>query len=261
MQYNKEAVLWNHAPYMDACGDQPAPALTPCVVPGSRGAVIVCPGGGYTFRAPHEGLPVAQMLQSAGVSAFVLSYRVSPCPHEAPLGDALRAVRVVRAMGYEQVAILGFSAGGHLACCAATMWDEGDAQAEDPVERLSSRPDAFIPCYAVTGLVEHTHVGTLCALLGENRGDAALQRRYSPHRNVTRDTPPAFIWHTAEDMSVPVENALNLAAALSRCGVPYEMHIFPEGKHGLGLAEEIPAASQWARLCCRWLLERGYGRD
>ncbi|MBP3311137.1 MAG: alpha/beta hydrolase [Butyricicoccus sp.] len=255
-------LLWPEgcAPYENECGGQAAPSITPYVVEGSRGAVVVCPGGGYTFKAPHEGGPIAEMINAAGISAFVLDYRVKPCPHDAPLGDAKRAIRTVRAMGYEKVAILGFSAGGNLACTAATLYDAGDAASEDPIERLSSRPDGLISCYSVASMIQHTHMGTVVSLLGDQYGSVPLKRHYSAEWNVTPDTPPAFIWHTAEDASVPVENSLNLAAAMSKCGVPFELHVFPQGRHGLGLAEEIPATAQWTGLCQKWLIEQGYAK-
>ena len=258
----EKILLWaaGCAPYIAECGDQAEPSVTAYTAEGSRGAVIVCPGGGYNHKAMHEGGPIAQMLQEAGVSAFVLDYRVKPCPFEAPLADAQRAVRVVRAMGYEKVAILGFSAGGNLACNAATQWDRGRPDAQDPVERLSCRPDGLISCYSVVSMTQHTHIGSVQCLLGSRAGELQLQRRFSAERNVTPETPPAFIWHTAADASVPVENSLNLAAAMSRCGVPFELHVFPEGRHGLGLAAAVPAAAQWVPLCRRWLTDQGYTR-
>ena len=251
--------LWpEKAPYEAQCGGQQRPSLAAFPVEGSPGAVIVMPGGGYTHKAEHEGAPVARMVNGAGVSAFVLDYRVAPCPHEAPLCDAGRAIRLVRSMGYEKVAVLGFSAGGNLACCAATRYDAGRKDDPDPVERLSSRPDGLISCYSVVSLTQNTHVGSLCALLGEQCGDMRLARRYSAERHVTPDSPPAFIWHTADDGAVPVENSLSLAAAYSRCGVPYELHVFPHGRHGLGLADEAPDVAQWTALLARWLRNGGY---
>jgi len=249
------------APYAADCGGQAEPSLEPYQADGARSAVIVCPGGGYRLKAPHEGVPVAQMLQSAGVSAFVLDYRVFPCPHDAPLGDALRAIRTVRAMGYENVGILGFSAGGHVACSAATLYTPGDPAAQDPLERLSSRPDALISCYSVVSFVSQPHIGSRMKLLGEESGNLALARRYSAELNVTADTPPAFIWHTLEDATVPVENSLNLAAAYGRAGVPCELHVFAHGRHGLGLCQEQPHAAQWTQLLIRWLSAQGYMKN
>ena len=251
--------LWPEgAPFMDACAGQDAPSLTAFPVEGSAGAVIVIPGGGYSHKAVHEGNPVARRINEAGVSAFVLDYRVAPCPHEAPLGDAKRAVRVVRAMGYEKIAVLGFSAGGNIACCAATRFDAGSADDPDPVERLSSRPNGLISCYSVVSLVENPHVGSRRMLLGDRWEDARLARDYSAELHVTPDCPPAFIWHTADDASVPVQNSLSLAGAYARCGVPFEMHIFPHGRHGLGLAEQAPDVAQWTALCARWLQDGGF---
>ena len=255
--------LWpKEAPFEAQCAGQQRPSLTAFPVEGARGAVVVIPGGGYSHKAAHEGEPVARMINEEGVSAFVLDYRVEPCPHEAPLGDAKRAIRAVRSLGYEKVAVLGFSAGGNLACCAATLWDAGDPDDPDLLERLSSRPDGLISCYSVVSLTEHTHVGSLCSLLGEHKGDVQLARRYSAERHVTPDSPPAFIWHTADDGAVPVENSLSLAAAYARCGVPFELHVFPHGRHGLGLAQqEEPVVAQWTTLCRRWLRESGYAAD
>lgn len=254
--------LWEdgRAPYLEECGGQDAPSMTLYRAQEnghSCGVVLVCPGGGYCHKAPHEGAPIAEMINEAGIDAAVLDYRVAPCPHMAPLSDAQRAIRMLRAKGYEKVAILGFSAGGNLACNAATHYDRGNEGADDPVERMSCRPDALVSCYSVVSMTQHTHVGSLENLLGERCGDIALQRYFSAERNVTSDTPPAFIWHTAEDAAVPVENSLNLASAFSRCGVPFELHVFPKGRHGLGLAAGYPADA-WTGLCKNWLKTLGF---
>ena len=238
------------------------PTLIPFPVEGSRGAVIVCPGGGYTHLAPHEGEPIARMINEAGVSAFVLMYTIKPFPSlEVPLSEAKRAIRLVRSMGYEKVGILGFSAGGHLSGMAATLYDAGDPDAEDPVERLSSRPDAFAPCYGATSLW-HFRLNAWPGMLLETKTpDMKDLVHYSAECNVTADTPPAFIWHTADDPVVPVACALDLAKALASKGVPHEVHIFPHGRHGLGLAQELEDVAQWAPLCQKWLNLLGFGRD
>jgi acetyl esterase/lipase len=253
--------LWkDKAPYTDECGGQAQPSIKAFPVEGSRGAVVVCPGGGYCMKAQHEGDPISEMLNQAGISAFTLDYRVRPCPYDAPLTDALRAIRLVRSFGYEKVAILGFSAGGNLTCSAATLYTDGNPDADDPIDRLSSRPDAFIPCYAVVSFISYEHCGSRYSLLGDKGDDLALVRRFSAELNVTRDTPPAFIWHTADDGCVPVENSLMLARALAEHGVPFEMHIFPHGYHGLGLATGLPDVGQWPALCQKWLTLQGYGK-
>lgn len=237
------------------------PAITPYTVEGSKGAVVVCPGGGYHGRASHEGAHIARMFNAAGISAFVLDYRVWPCHYEAPLTDVKRAMRTVRSMGYEKVGVIGFSAGGHLCCSAATLYDAGNPDAADPIERLTSRPDAFMPCYAVASFVSFRNQGSVENLLGDRKNDYELLRRFSSELNITGDTPPCFMWHTADDGAVPVENSLNLAAALSRAGVPFELHVFPEGRHGLGLACGRPGAGEWSALCQKWLLRLGFGKE
>ena len=257
---HEKIYLWKEdAPYTQFSPLQAQPSVTEYAVPGSRGAVVVVPGGGYCMKADHEGAPIAEMLNQAGVSAYVLDYRVKPCHMLAPLADAKRAIRLVRSMGYEKVAILGFSAGGHLTCTASTLYDAGNPDAADPLERLSSRPDAFIPCYAVVSFGAFTHRGSRESLLGqENADNWELVRKFSNELHITPDTPEAFIWHTAADQAVPVENSLNLALALSAQGVPYEMHIFPHGRHGLGLAEEYEDVKQWTALLQKWLVLRNY---
>ncbi len=253
--------LWDgKAPYSDESPEQAQPSLEPHAVPGSRGTVIVCPGGAYAWKSEHEGAPVAEMINEAGVSAFVLDYRVRPCNKLAPLSDANRAVRVLRSMGYEKVGILGFSAGGNLACLAATHYDIGDPASDDPIERFSSRPDAFVSCYAVSSFLSYTSQWTVKNLLGEEYGNKEVLVRFSAELNVTSDTPPAFIWHTVTDGSVPVESSLLLAKALSDKGVSYEMHLFPCGSHGMGLAQQDPCVGRWPELLKTWLVRQGFAQ-
>ncbi len=253
--------LWKEkAPYSDESPLQEQPSVKPFICPDSKGAVIVIPGGGYRNKAAHEGDPIAEMINEGGISAFVLDYRVAPCNKMAPLSDANRAVRLVRSLGYEKVAVLGFSAGGNLCATAATHYDAGDQFSQDPVERYSSRPDAFIPCYAVSSLISYANHGTVINLLGDECTSFQAKRFFSAELNITADTPPAFIWHTAEDQSVPVESALMLARALSDHAIPYELHIFPKGRHGIGLAKDIPLACQWTKLLKNWLHEEGFDK-
>ena len=227
---------------------------------GSKGAMVICPGGAYSHKAAHEGGPIAEMLNAVGISAYVLDYRVTPCHYNAPVTDAHRAIRLLRSMGYEKVGILGFSAGGHLTCSAATLYDMGNPDAEDPIDRLSSRPDVFVPCYGVVSFISFRHQGSVNALLRDDRGNFELIYRFSAEMHVDKNTPPAFIWHTAEDSGVPVENSLHLARAMAHAGVPYELHIFPHGGHGLGLAKNNPVVAQWVGLCQRFLLRQGFGK-
>ena len=253
--------LWHGtAPYSEYNPSQAQPSLRAFPAPGARGAVVVCPGGGYVTKADHEGAPVARMLNSQGIAAYVLDYRVVPCHCLAPWTDAGRAIRTVRSLGYGKVGILGFSAGGNLCCTAAVHYDAGDPASDDPIARLSSRPDAFISCYSVVSFGKYTHLDSRKSLLGEDWENEDSARFFSAELNVTGDTPPAFLWHTAEDGSVPVQNSLLLAQALADHGVPFELHVYPRGHHGVGLGQELIPAASWGGDCCRWLLEMGFGR-
>lgn len=248
--------------------DDDVPRLTPYLPAGGRatGAIVVCPGGGYARRAEHEGTPVARWLNGLGIAAFVLDYRVALHRHPAPLRDAQRAIRLVRSgawgggMSFARVGILGFSAGGHLAATAGTRYDLGDLEAADPVERASCRPDALVLCYPVITFGEHRHHGSMVNLLGEDAPDE-LRALLSAETRVTADTPPAFLWHTADDAGVPVENSLLFASALRRHGVPFALHVYPRGRHGLGLAEDDPVVGTWTGLCAKWLAGQGFGAD
>ena len=257
----KRISLWEtgKAPYTEDSPGQKEPSLEAYPSRGARGAVVVVPGGGYTAKTPYEGAPIAKLFTSVGIAGFVLDYRVAPCHHKAPIADGLRAIKVLRSLGYEKTAIVGFSAGGHLTCAVATMFDEGDPNASDPVERFSSRPDAFIPCYAVASFGEYTHMGTRESLLGKYKNDEEMIKRYSTELRVTDKTPPAFIWHTATDDDVPVQNSLLVAKALADHHIPFELHVYPRGVHGLGLASEVAPASRWGADVCSWLLTLGFG--
>lgn len=223
-------------------------------------AVIVCPGGGYAMRAEHEGRPIAKWLNRIGVSAFVLNYRLSPYHHPIPLEDAQRAIRIVRLKAKEwnvdanRIGILGFSAGGHLAATAATHFDSGHVESEDPLARESSRPDFVVLGYPVITLGEGTDDLTR-NLLGD-KPDMRLIHALSNETQVTPDTPPAFLWHTADDNIVPVHNVYLFAEALSACQIPYELHVFEKGIHGLGLAEGHREVQSWTSLCERWMKAR-----
>jgi acetyl esterase/lipase len=205
-------------------------------------AVVICPGGGYGGLANHEGEHYARFLNEQGVAGFVLKYRLGPAGYKHPsmLQDASRAIRAVRARAAEwrvdprRIGIMGSSAGGHLASTALTHFDPGKADASDAVERQSSRPDFGILCYAVITMGEYTHKGSKHNLLGENPSED-LVKGLSNELQVTRQTPPCFLWHTWEDKAVPVENTLQFAEALRKAEVPFDLHIYQKGGHGLGL--------------------------
>jgi len=228
-------------------------------------AVVVAPGGGYVMLAAnHEGRQVANHLNALGVTAFVLRYRLGPrYRHPVPLGDAQRALRLVRARAAEfgvradQVGMLGFSAGGHLTATAATRFDAGRPAHPDPVERASSRPDFVVLGYPVVSFAEpYAHRGSADNLLGP-AASPALLAALSAERRVTRETPPAFLVHTNADDGVPPENSVAFYQALRRAGVPAELHVFERGAHGLGLGGGEPGFGEWPRLLALWMRGRG----
>jgi len=251
---NRKIMLWSKAPYVEYTENGFEGSITEFKVNDNKTAVIVCPGGGYWGKAEHERDPIALMLNAGGINAYTLDYNVHKCHKYAPLSDAQRAIRVLRSMGYEKVGILGFSAGGHLTCTAGTMYDFKAYEPADEIDELSARPDVFIPCYPVVSFVEsYSHFGSRDALLREERADYATARMFSCEKNVTKDTPPCFIWHTANDAVVPVQNSLELASALSANGVYFEMHIYPDGCHGLGLASDRNDISKWSEALITFL--------
>lgn len=223
-------------------------------------AMIVCPGGGYGKLADHEGEPVAKYLNSIGIAAFVLRYRISPNRHPLPLADAQRAVRFIRFHADEfgihpsRIGILGFSAGGHLAASAATLYDLNCYPPCEEIDNCSARPDLLVACYPVITFGEFRHNGSMKNLLGKNP-DPALRKLLSLENAVTAETPPTFLWHSADDGSVPVENSLLLASALKKKKVPFALHIFPHGRHGLGLAENTLGCSHWPQLLSKQLFD------
>jgi acetyl esterase/lipase len=246
------------------------PTLTP-YLPGpanaTGAAMVICPGGGYQHLAPHEGNDYALWLNQHGVTCFVLKYRLGSngYRHPAMLNDATRAVRWVRAHANEfkidpkRVGIMGSSAGGHLASTLMTHFDSGDTNAADVIERQSSRPDIGVLCYPVITMGEFAHQGSKENLLGKNP-PAKLVRELSSELQVTTNTPPCFIWATFEDKTVPVENTLLFAGALRKNHVPFDLHIYQKGRHGLGLDDKPPFAHPhpWAADCLFWLKVQGF---
>jgi acetyl esterase/lipase len=248
--------------------DRDTPAITvflPRTVAPNTPAVIICPGGGYANLASnHEGRQVANYLNSLGVAAFVLRYRLGPrYHHPIELGDAQRALRTIRSHAADwrldptRIGIMGFSAGGHLAMTASTHFDAGNPSAADAVDRAGSRPDFTILGYPVISMVEQwTHRGSRNNLLG-NTQNTELARSLSGEQSVTKETPPTFIFQTNADTTVPAENSVYYYLALRKSGVPAEMHIFERGAHGVGLANDDPALSEWSKLLANWLRVRG----
>lgn len=250
----------------DKPGDAPTLAIyKPAKEKAVRTAVVVCPGGGYGGLAMgHEGKDPAEFLNSIGVTACVLKYRHSPgYKHPVPLMDAQRAVRYVRAnakeLGIEpgRVGIWGFSAGGHLASTVCTHLKGESLDPADPVDKVSSRPDFSILCYPVITLEPpHAHMGSRRNLLGPNP-DKALVTSLCNHLQVTRDTPPAFMFHTKADKAVVIQNSQMYEEACRKAGVPVELVIYDNGPHGVGLAPKDPVLSQWPKQLVIWMKGRG----
>ena len=257
--------LWDQAAPLghgDGPADIPAMiAFTPPNLPAKCATVVVCPGGGYWGLAEHEADPVAQWLNSIGIAAFVLRYRLGAnnYRHPAMLMDAARAIRTVRAMAGPwqldagRVGILGFSAGGHLASTAATQFEPADAGRKDPMDRVSSRPDLAILVYPViTFTGPMCHEGSCANLLGPD-ASIELRKKLSSHLQVTAATPPCFFVHSTDDKAVPVENSIMMAEALARYQIPHEVVTYDHGGHGYGLGGNDSVLSQWPGVCAKWL--------
>ena len=262
-------VLWPDGPpgiALDAPGTRPTLTLhRPGPGTANGSVVVVCPGGGYGGLAAHEAEPIADWLNSLGVTAVVLRYRLGPAfHHPAMLEDAARAIRMTRANAQlwqvdpARLAILGFSAGGHLASTVGTHFDAGNPVATDPIDRQSSRPDRMILIYPVISMKEPlTHGGSKRNLLGA-QPSAELVLSLSNETQVRADTPPTFIAHTDADTVVPAENPLLFTLALREHKVPVELHLFEQGAHGLGLGRGGLPFGEWTGLCARWLDAQGF---
>lgn len=262
-------VLWpNGAPGAQGDTDADRPTLTTWPAPADRAtgaAMVICPGGGYGGLAiDHEGKQIAEWFNALGVTASIVKYRLGPrYRHPAPLQDAQRAVRTVRSRAAElqidpqRIGIIGFSAGGHLASSVITHFDAGQADAEDPVERQSCRPDFAILCYPVITMdLQHTHKGSRQNLLGP-MPDADLVQLMSSESQVTAQTPPTFLFHTTADTVVLPENSILFYQALRAHKIPVELHIYETGRHGVGLAQNDPILRSWPARCEDWLRLRG----
>ncbi len=227
-----------------------------------RTAIVICPGGGYgVVCASYEGHKIAKAMNEKGVAAFVLKYRLPSdrtCSNKstAPLQDAQRAIKIVRdnaekwGINADKVGIIGFSAGGHLASTAGTHFNKNYIKNE---EATNLRPDFMMLVYPVISMQPGlTHAGSCKNLLGENP-DAASLDLFSNEKQVTVNTPPAFLTHAMDDDVVPVENSIRFYEAMKEKNVPADMHLFSKGKHGFPLE---PAKSNWLNYAFQWLKEQ-----
>jgi acetyl esterase/lipase len=230
----------------------------------AKPAFIVFPGGAYAMLADHEGMPVARWFESVGVRAFVLKYRLGPrYHHPVMLGDAARAVRLVRSHSAElgidpkRIGVLGFSAGGHLASTISTHHDSGASSSSDPIDRVSSRPDAAMLIYPVISMTPpFGHAYSREMLLGKSATDQQAEA-LSNDKTVSLDTPPTFLCHGANDDAVPVQNSLLYSQALADHKVPFELHVPKHGPHGFGMGEP-GTAQDWRPAAERWLRQSGF---
>lgn len=251
-----------------ACADTPAMTVfDPQDGTGNGSAVVIFPGGAYVNLAANlEGRLVADWFASHGFRAFVVSYRLSSQGYllPVPLMDARRAIQTVRARARDysidphRIVAIGFSAGGHLAALAATQPIPGNPDATDPIERVSSRPDYLVLGYPWIGAIslDMSHLN-YCKLFNVVDRCAELTKAYSPDLYVTKDTPPTFVYHTFDDRTVPVEQAMRFYEAMIKAGAPAEMHIFAKGAHGSGLGRSDAALDQWPILLENWLRAQG----
>ena len=258
--------LWQHdTPYAKGSSKNDIPALTPFLPEKKTAtAIIVCPGGGYWMLADHEGHDYAEYLSMHGISAFVLNYRLGSFGyrHPAMLADAQRAIRTVRSMGFKTVGIMGSSAGGHLTGTACVHSNFPAYDLKDDIDKQSPKPDFGILCYAVTTFnPPFGHTGSGDNLLGKNATKEQMDMMNLP-AHVTKDTPPCFLWHTMEDTGVPPENSTSFADALRKNKVPFELHIFQKGQHGIGLLDKAPYknAHPWAADLLYWLKANNWDR-
>jgi acetyl esterase/lipase len=265
----KTEPLWTAAvPGALGAGDTDTPTLTvyqPNRMQATGALVVICPGGGYQNLAmDHEGHQVARWFTARGVTAAIVKYRLGPkYRHPAPLQDVLRAIRVVRSRAAElnvkpdRIGVMGFSAGGHLASSAATLFALKAAQVADGLETVSSRPDFAILGYPVIVFgADVTHKGSQRNLIGESPA-ADLVTQLSTDRQVTAQTPPTFLFHTTEDTAVPPQNSIAFYLALKHAGVPAELHIYEKGRHGVGLAPDDRELSTWPDRMLGWMRGRG----
>ena len=234
---------------------------------GCGSAVVVCPGGGYWMLSMEtEGKEVAQWLNANGIVAAVLEYRMSSrgYKHPAPMQDVQHAIQVVRSRAAElnvdpdKIGVIGFSAGGHLAGTAATIFLDADPEASDPALRVSSRPDFAILCYAVLTLGKDgvTNFGSQHNLLGKEATAEEVAAMSIPSL-VSERTPPTFLWNTSEDTVVPAENSIDYYLACRKFNVPAELHVYAKGPHGVGIGASIEGMKNWTTECLAWM--RNYG--
>ncbi len=253
--------LWEDVPGYVEGGETPVLEYYKAEKRCGNGTVVILPGGGYCKRAEHEGRGYAEFLNANGLDVFVLQYRVAPYRFPLPILDARRAMRYVRAnaerygIDPEKIAIMGSSAGGHLAEMTANYFDKIDGEGIDALDDVDFRPNAQILCYPVTD--RDSHNGSYANLLGENDTEK-MRDMLNPIKICSENTPCAFVWHTETDTIVKMESTLKYVAALHNNNVRCELHVYPRGWHGMGLAEADPIVRRWSEDLIVWLKYIGF---
>lgn len=254
--------LWDNPPGM--CEEIPMVTVYIPKVKQSNGAMVIFPGGGYGGRSSWEGDGYARFFADKGITAFVCDYRVKPHRFPLPLLDARRTMRFARfyAEKYDvdkqKIYVIGSSAGGHLAALTCTYKESLEFEGIDEIDKEEYMPNGQILCYPVIGLLgkEKGHIGSGKNLLGDCIAD--IGDELSPNLIAGEGTPKAFIWHTFDDNIVNVINSLEYAKRLKRINTNTEVHVFPYGEHGLGLAQNDEYVGEWTRLLFRWLELNGF---
>ena len=261
--------IWNNKDYKGDVSNNNVPYMTTYIHDGAkkRQAVLILPGGGYGGLSEREAEPVALKFVQKGYNAFILYYSVAPNHHPLPIFEASLAMSIIRDKSGEwniisnKIFVCGFSAGGHLAASLGVHWNKAYIKEALGIEEKANKPDGLILCYPVIVYGEKMHEGSFINLLGAN-ADVSAYKEMSLEEQVGKHTPPTFIWHTFCDKTVPIDNSLLFAEALKNNGIPFELHIYSDGGHGMALANEETAAADsqindhvasWIDLCFGWM--------
>lgn len=233
-----------------------------------RPAIVICPGGGYEYVSYREGERIALSYNAAGFHSFVVTYSIAPHKHPEPIKNIARAIEIVRSNANQwnidpaQIIVCGFSAGGHLAASISTLWEDDTIFSKEEIDSELHKPNGTILAYPVISSGEFAHKGSFNNLIGKE-GQDELRNLLSLEKRISKNTPEAFIWHTGEDLAVPVENAILYALGLRNAGVLFELHVFPRGGHGLSLVSDESIWSThiyereypWMKLSIDWVNE------
>ena len=272
---HKTISIWEDTDFLYESIDDFIPTLDTYILDGDkkRPSVLICPGGAYAFTSPREAEPIAMQFNAAGFHAFVLYYSVAPKRHPQPLMDLSRAMCILRhhanewSLDSDKIAVCGFSAGGHLAASLGVHWNKSYLEGVSGIQAGMNCPNALILSYPVITSGQYAHVGSMQNLLGDKVSDPHLLKEASLELHIHGGTPPTFLWHTFNDDAVPLENTLLFAQGLRKNNIPFELHVYPDGPHGLSLANEetddsnmgsYPHVATWMKFCIEWLKDLNF---